>query len=1195
MQTSESGADSFLRAVAAAPFISLPGHFTGTERFELVRLLGEGGFGQVFEAIDHRHGGRVALKVLRRTDGLYNFKREFRSLAELLHPNLVRLYELVSVDQSWFFTMELIDGVPLLEFAATNEWNLRDAFGQLAKGLMALHRAGIMHRDVKPSNVLVDHGGRAVLLDFGLAVEVGATLSNELAGTPHYMSPEQCGDEVIAEPSDWYAFGTILYEALAGSLPFQGSVLQVLRAKREVTPVPPSQIRAGVPPDLEKMCMALLRREPDKRPTGEVVVNHFRQSGVKRPPPATPRTFVGRRHELQLLLAQLEDSRQGRRTVTLVRGPSGIGKSSLLRQFLDETHRRHPETLLLSGRCYEQESVPYKALDPVIDELARRLAALPEAEMAPLCPDDSASLVELFPVLRQVAALSRARGVLRMEPAAKRSRGASALRQLLSRVAGRRPVVIAVDDLQWGDVDSAMLLAELTRPPDPPPVCFVGCYRGEEAATSPLLKRLSELRSSLLAEVPLREAALGELAREDAQELASLLLQEQRGDPARIAAESQGNPFFVHELARLGDAGVALPEVVELRVARLPEPARRLLQAVAVAGLPIDDQIAGDAAGVESGARDLLATLRAEHLVRGRDQDAQHRVECYHDRIREAVVRSLDRERLRELHRRLAEAMERHDHDPEVVLLHWREAGEPLRAAALMVVAAERAAAALAFEREAHLYREALALRGDDPEAPRLKGCLAEALARAGRGAEAGAAYLDAARGLAPAEAEVMRRRAAEELLGSGHIDEGVRALVELLAAAGIPWPETTRAVLSSFFWSRLRISLRGLRAGKDDSPQLLSRIDTAWVAAQGMSFVDPLRAADLLGRCLLWALQAGEPLRLARILVGASTFEAFAGIPGEKRSLRYRELAAQLVERSGNLQERGRLMLSGGVTSFLFGRWKEARARLEEGDELVRQNCKGMTWELDSAQVFLAESLYVLGDLLALEKLFSERLRDAEGRGDLYAAVTLRAGSATNAWLARDDPDGALAVLEDGIRRWSVAGFHVQHFYDLQSRTQIDLYRRDGEGALRRLEEAAPRLKSSLLLRGQSLRVKWADLQARSLLCARSDAASLKRVESLAQGILRETLPWATPIGQLLLGQVALRRNDKQRAEDIFATAADGFAAADMPSHQAAARRARGLILADGGAIVESAESSLSQRLVRRPDRLATLLVPAV
>src|SRR5205814_9294437 len=120
----------------------------------------------------------------------YRFKREFRSLAELLHPNLVRLYELVAVDQTWFFTMELIDGVPLLEFARVSEWNLRDAFGQLAKGLAALHREGILHRDVKPSNVLVDRAGRAVLLDFGLAVELGATLSQDLAGPPLEMSPE---------------------------------------------------------------------------------------------------------------------------------------------------------------------------------------------------------------------------------------------------------------------------------------------------------------------------------------------------------------------------------------------------------------------------------------------------------------------------------------------------------------------------------------------------------------------------------------------------------------------------------------------------------------------------------------------------------------------------------------------------------------------------------------------------------------------------------------------------------------------------------------------------------------------------------------------------------------------------------------------------------------------------------------------
>src|SRR5207244_10539330 len=117
-------------------------------------------------------------------------------------------------------------------------------------------------------------------------------------------------------------------------------------------------------------------------------------------------------------------------------------------------------------------------------------------------------------------------------------------------------------------------------------------------------------------EVPLREVTLGELVPEDAEKLATLLLRERSADPARsaqIAAESQGNPFFVHELSRLsGDAGVALPGLVELRVSRLAPAARRPLEAVAVAGLPLDEAVAAEAAGVGPEARDLLATLRNE-------------------------------------------------------------------------------------------------------------------------------------------------------------------------------------------------------------------------------------------------------------------------------------------------------------------------------------------------------------------------------------------------------------------------------------------------------------------------------------------------------------------------------------------------------------------------------------------------------
>src|SRR6185436_19424893 len=162
-----------------------------------------------------------------------------------------------------------------------------------------------------------------------------------------------------------------------------------------------------------------------------------------------------------------------------------------LRHFLDELRHERPDAMILSGRCYELESVPYKALDAVVDDLARQLRRLPEVEAAALLPRDAHALATLFPVLRQVPAFARGTAHAdRADAADVRGRALLALRELFARLADRRPVVVCVDDLQWGDVDSAVLLAELIRAPNPPSVFWLASFREEEAATSPMLRRL---------------------------------------------------------------------------------------------------------------------------------------------------------------------------------------------------------------------------------------------------------------------------------------------------------------------------------------------------------------------------------------------------------------------------------------------------------------------------------------------------------------------------------------------------------------------------------------------------------------------------------------------------------------------------------------------------------------------------------
>src|SRR5580692_10613826 len=175
----------------------------GMVGYEILRPIGRGGMGVVYEALDRERQRLVALKTLRHFSpgALYLFKREFRALVDVHHPNLVQLHELVVTGtRHAFFTMELVRGADFLSHVQSASARLRPALRQLVEGVRALHRAGTLHRDIKPSNVRVTPEGRVVLLDFGVATELApatgdlANEPGETAGTARYMAPElTCG------------------------------------------------------------------------------------------------------------------------------------------------------------------------------------------------------------------------------------------------------------------------------------------------------------------------------------------------------------------------------------------------------------------------------------------------------------------------------------------------------------------------------------------------------------------------------------------------------------------------------------------------------------------------------------------------------------------------------------------------------------------------------------------------------------------------------------------------------------------------------------------------------------------------------------------------------------------------------------------------------------------------------------------
>ena len=379
---------------------------------------------------------------------------------------------------------------------------LQAALRQLVGALIYLHGAGKLHCDVKPSNVLVRRDGLVKLLDFGLATEFGPLAIGEgrqLIGTPAYMSPEQAANQPLTAASDWYSVGVMLFEALTGERPFEGPQTDMIVAKQREDGPAPATIVTGLPPALSDLCRELLVRRPELRPGGAEVLARLNRvwpeagPSPKVPAPGLPRgVFVGRDAELRAL----QDARDhvalsGQSVAVYVHGSSGMGKTALVGRFLHQLREREPDAVVLTGRCYERESVPYKALDNIVDELSqylRRIGREAEAVM----PRDLAALARLFPVLRRVEpiALSRDRSAEIADSQELRRRGFAAFRELLARLARRRPVVLFIDDLHWGDTDSAALLIDLLRPPDAPPLLLIASYRSEEAGTSEALRML---------------------------------------------------------------------------------------------------------------------------------------------------------------------------------------------------------------------------------------------------------------------------------------------------------------------------------------------------------------------------------------------------------------------------------------------------------------------------------------------------------------------------------------------------------------------------------------------------------------------------------------------------------------------------------------------------------------------------------
>ena len=1254
-----------------------PSDWRGTSRYNVVRCIGRGGMGVVYEAYDRELKQSVALKTLPRFEpaALFTLKQEFRLLADVHHTNLVRLHELVADGTRAFYSMELVPGTDFVSHVQTAEARaqreraekpaahdpaaaqsgvrrsstappdgpraaleasaprpvspadvdrLRLALRQLVEGVEALHSVGKLHRDVKPSNVLVTPEGRVVLLDFGVSTELrraadeGLSEEGELVGTARYMAPEQALNEPPMAASDWYSVGVVLYEALVGHPPFDGSAVEVLQAKVVMDAKPPSSLVAGVPDDLELLCRALLDRDPTKRPHGVEILHKLAEgrpskapSGSRTPlasgqwPVEGEQWLIGRKEHLRALREAFEASCGGRLVTVHVAGRPGMGKSALVERFLDDV-RQAGEAVVLRGRAYERESVPYKAVDALVDALSRRLIDVIDREGTIAFPRGMDALADLFPVLRRVHGVEEVAKEPAGDPRRRRMLAFGALRELVATLRTAGPLILYVDDVQWGDSDSAALLLELVRPPFAPPILLVLAHR-EEGEPSSLL---SDLRARWPEGAELRELKVGPLDLQDARRLALALLQAgtESADKTAdaVAREADGSPFLIAELARSSAAHamvtkaekVTLEKLIGERLQGLGAEVRQLLEVVAVGGRPLPLALAGNAAGVTA-PEPLAVLLAARRLIRTGLRDGREMVEMIHDRIRETVVEHLPDATVRRHHAQLARVLEAApEADPYAIATHLFGAKEGTRAAAFAERAAEQAGAKLAFEQAARLYVRASEALVGQPDFHRLQVRAAHAMALAGRGVEAARLYVDAARDAAPLERADLERSAAEQLLTSGHMVEGGKLLRGVLGVWGIKLPNSPLLAVFALIFYRLRVAIRGLRF-EQRAPESIpaedrARVNALHAVAVGLGVVDLVLSACVQARHLLLALDRGDRgqvLRAARL--EANHLAGQGGLP----SPRERQLVAiveQLAEGADPEAERAQR----GMGSFLRGQWKVARECLDVAYKKYADN-RGSAYS--NAYIFGLYSLWFLGDLVELAARKAQMLADADQRGDLYTAVNLRASWGTLTLLAHDEPDAARLSVRNAMSVWSHPGFSVQHWQAMIVEAFIELYDGNARRAHERLARDTLALKKSFLLKNQSLRGHTAYVRGIAAV-ALSDSvtpaerdAHLSEAERLAHRLEREGMIWTAPLASVLMAAAARARGNREKALTHLRLAVERAHTADMALYEAAARYQLGLAIGgdEGAELAAAACETMVDRGVRAPLRFASMLVP--
>lgn len=1003
---------------------------TFEQRYRTTRLLMRGQGIDTWLADDLTRGGEVVLRAIAAASVppsvRHRLEHEVAALRGLWRPELTPPLHLGRQDDQLYLIGPFVRGTTLAEELARGPLPVHEAIAvgwAVLSALAEAHHRGVLHRDVKPSNVFLDERGQFTLTGFGLprSGRIDVSIREQPLESVRYMSPEQVGllDVDVDERSDLYSAGAVLFECLAGRPCFQGTTItEVLRQHLSVRPPGLRSLGVEVPRALDEAVLRLLRKDPrDRYQSATGVVADLEAIGAalaqKVADPAiaiglkdrrrrlTEPAFVGRERELSTLETHMRRAREGAGALVLLEGESGEGKTRLLDEVADRSGRSawvlHGQGTAAAAQRPYQELV--RVAEGVVD--ATRLEPGLTEELGGRLGEHLDAARAALPELTQ--AFGPAGGTLGPE-AFGETRTVEALVALLDALGTRdRPAMVLLDDCQWADELTLKVLRSWheRRAGRARYVLVVASFRAEEVPPEHPLRHLSgapAVRMASLGPDEIRQlgtSMAGELPAEATQALVEL----SGGSPFMASAVLHGlveSGALVREpggwrvdapamagARSSGEAALILARRLEL----LPPDALRLLSVGAVLGREFDLDFAAALSGLPaSRAVGVIDEARRRHLVWTRAQGTH--CAFVHDKLREAVLRRLPEGERRRLHREAG--LETRARDPARVFeiaYHFDAAGDPESALPYAVAAADQARAQYALELAEQQYRIAeRGSKGADPATrERIAEGLGDVLVLRGRYDEAERAF-EAAGELAQADhgrariqgklADVAFKRGdmrtaspqferALRLLGNRVPRRSVTFALALLWELGV---QLLHSLFPRLFLAR--------RRGPIPEEQLLSlhlysrlthayffqrgRVPTAWGHLRGMNLAE----------------RYPPSLELAQAY--SEHAPVMTMLPNFKRGIAYVRRSYDIRREKGDLWGQGQSLTFYGVVLYAASRFEEAIETLREAQRLLRRT--GDVWQMNTARGHTAYSLYRLGRMAEAvdlaKRLFEESLK---------------------------------------------------------------------------------------------------------------------------------------------------------------------------------------------------------------------------